>query len=181
MQAAIEAGARVVAIPGPSAVLAALSVSGLSAERFSVVGFPPRRAGKRRSFIEELRAVRGTLVLFEAPQRLAATLRDLADLLGPRAAALCGNLTKKDETVRREHLDVLANAYADLDRVYGQYTLVIEGATNEGAPAPGDLERAIDRLLVEDLPLRTVRDLIADLYGLSRKAAYDAVLSRSRS
>ena len=119
VRAADEAGVRVVPVPGPSASLAALVASGLPMDRFTVIGFLPRRAGRRREAIEELRGERGTIVLFEAPHRLVDTLRDLADLLGERRAALARSLSKADEEILRGTLPEL---HARMEREAGAST-----------------------------------------------------------
>ena len=129
-----QAGLPVVAIPGPSAVTAALAVSGLPAQPFTFLGFlPPRRGGRRKA----LAAVAGlphTLVLFEAPHRLAASLADMAELLGPRRAAVCRELTKLHEEVMVDSLHGLAAEVAARERVRGEITLVIEPPGDSAAP-----------------------------------------------
>src|SRR4051794_20515188 len=130
VRAAIEADVPVTAVPGPSAVLTALALSGLATDRFCFEGFLPRKPGERRRALAALAGERRTMVFFEAPHRVAATLRDMAEVLGPdRAAALCRELTKTYEEVRRGPLDALASDAAD--GVLGEITLVVAGA-----PAP---------------------------------------------
>ena len=127
VRAAIEAGVSVTAVPGPSAVLTALALSGLATDRFCFEGFLPRKPGERRRALEALAGERRTMVFFEAPHRVAATLADMAEVLGPdRAAALCRELTKTYEEVRREPLAVLAAGAAG--GVLGEITLVVAGA-----------------------------------------------------
>jgi 16S rRNA (cytidine1402-2'-O)-methyltransferase len=177
VRAACDAGVRVAALPGPSAALAALVVSGLPTDRFTVVGFLPRRGGRRAELLRELGADRGSLVLFEAPQRIVATLRELAEAWGPREAAVAKSLTKPNEQVLRGTLEELADRLATEKRVRGELTLVVQGA-----PGPrrvdADVDRAIDRLLAEGLSARTVRDVIADAFALSPGDAYERVLRR---
>ena len=110
---AIAAGSEVFAIPGPSAALAALTVSGLPTDRFMVIGFLPQAAGARARAVADLEAVRATLVIFEAARRLPATLAALAEALGTREAAVARELTKRFEEVRRGTLDQLAAHYRD--------------------------------------------------------------------
>ena len=125
--AAVAAGVPVTALPGPSAVTTALALSGLPSDRFCFEGFLPRRPGERRRALAALRDERRTLVLFEAPHRLAATLADAAEILGPdRPAAACREMTKTYEEVRRGPLAELA-AWA-ADGVRGEITLVVGGA-----------------------------------------------------
>ena len=108
VRAAIEAGIRVTALPGPSAALAALSLSGLPTERFLFAGFPPARSGERRRFLAELAPVAATLILYEAPHRLAESLTDMAAVFGDRPAAIARELTKLHEEVRHGSLAALA-------------------------------------------------------------------------
>src|SRR5919202_415138 len=127
VRAAIEAGGPVTAVPGPSAVLTALALSGLGTDRVCFEGFLPRRPGERRRALEALAAERRTMVFFEAPHRVAATLADMAAVFGAdRPGALCRELTKTYEEVRRSPLGALAAGAAD--GVLGEITLVVAGA-----------------------------------------------------
>ncbi|HEV3030515.1 MAG TPA: 16S rRNA (cytidine(1402)-2'-O)-methyltransferase, partial [Polyangia bacterium] len=129
--AAIAAGARIVPVPGPAAVLAALVGSGLPSDRFLFHGFAPRKSGPRRRLFESLRALPATLVFYESPMRTAATLADLAATLGPgRRACVARELTKEHEEFARDTLGALAARYAD-GRPLGEVTLVVEGASAE--------------------------------------------------
>ena len=124
--AVAEAGHRVEAIPGPSAVIAALSVSGVAPHPFAFLGFLPRRSGARRTRLEEYRERKETLVLFESPHRIGALLEDARETLGARRACVARELTKIHEEVARGTLEELAERFADGAR--GEITLVIEGA-----------------------------------------------------
>lgn len=124
--AAIEAGHRVEAVPGASAVLTALAVAGLRASPFTFLGFLPRRAQERKRLLEAYRSRPETLVLFESPKRLAKTLTELAECLGDRRACVARELTKLHEEARRGHLTELAEHYAG--GTLGEITVVIEGA-----------------------------------------------------
>jgi 16S rRNA (cytidine1402-2'-O)-methyltransferase len=172
--AAVEAGLPVSVLPGPSAVLAALAVSGLPADRWSFEGFLPRRAGERRSRLAELAADRRTLVLFEAPHRLAATLADLVTTFGPdRPATVCRELTKTHEEIRRGPLADLA-AWA-ADGVRGEITLVVGGRTEVPAPVdPADLAVAVRALVEGGMTRRDAVDAIAAERGISRRVVYAA-------
>lgn len=140
VHAASAAGLRVRVVPGPSAVLAALAVSGLPTDRFVFEGFLPKKAGERRARLAALGAEPRTLVLFESPLRVAATLTDLRDAFGPeRPAAVCRELTKLHEETRRGPLEELARALAD-ETLKGEVVLVVGGAT---APAAGDPDAAV--------------------------------------
>ena len=133
VRAALEAGHEVSAVPGPSSILAALVVSGLALRPFTFVGFLPRKGSARRRWLETLRALPGSIVLFESPYRAARTLADLFEALGPRRAVLARELTKRFEEVRRGRLGEL-----DASGVRGEVTLVVEGAGS------GEVEDAAD-------------------------------------
>lgn len=172
-RAAIAAGLPVHAVPGPSAVLAALIVSGLPTDRFLFAGFPPPRSGERRRFLAELAPVPATLVLFEAPGRVAATLAACHDALGDRDAALCRELTKRFEDVRRGSLGTLAEQVAR-DPPRGEIVLVID--RDRTAVDEADM----DRLLTEALVHMTVKDAaahVAEALSLPRRQVYQAALA----
>ncbi len=147
---AAAAGHMVTSVPGPSAALAALAVSGLASERFLFAGFAPSKAAARRRWLEELKDIPATLVLFEAPHRIAAALADMADILGPRPAALCRELTKLHEEVLRLPLDGLAREVAARERVRGEITLVI-GPPEEKQAGEKEIESALVAAL-EEMP-----------------------------
>jgi 16S rRNA (cytidine1402-2'-O)-methyltransferase len=134
VRAAIQAEIQVVPIPGPSSVLCALEVSGLPTDRFAFEGFLPRRSGKRRSRIEELREDARTLIFFESPHRLAAALRDLLLGFGDRDASLSRELTKKFEETRRGSLSSLL-AWVEERPPRGEFVLVVAGAPRRGHEA----------------------------------------------
>jgi 16S rRNA (cytidine1402-2'-O)-methyltransferase len=171
-RAAIAAGHPVHAVPGPSAVMAALTVSGLPTDRFLFAGFPPVKAGERKRFLEDLAPVPATLVLFEAPGRTAATLVACAEALGARDAALCRELTKRFEEVRRGTLGQLAAAAA-AEPPRGEVVLVIDRGRE--APDPGDMEAR----LRESLATMSVKDAaatVAESLSLPRRQVYQAAL-----
>ncbi|WP_045876412.1 16S rRNA (cytidine(1402)-2'-O)-methyltransferase [Pseudofrankia sp. DC12] len=127
--AAAVAGVPVTVVPGPSAVTAALAVSGLPSDRFTFEGFLPRRGGERRSRLRELAAERRTMVFLEAPHRLASSLADLAAVFGAdRAAVACRELTKKWQEIVRGDLGRLAGWATDGREIRGEFTLVVAGA-----------------------------------------------------
>jgi 16S rRNA (cytidine1402-2'-O)-methyltransferase len=174
VDAAVSAGIRVTCVPGPSAVLMALAVSGLPVDRFCFEGFLPRKAGEKARGLAALADERRTMVFFEAPHRIDATLVAMAEAFGPdRRAAVCRELTKTYEEVRRGALADLA-AWA-ADGVRGEITVVVAGAsptvTTVAQALPGIQERvaAGERLkdVCADVAVRT---------GLSKKALYDAAL-----
>ncbi len=169
---AIEAGVMVTAVPGPSAVLMALAISGLPTDRFFFQGFLPAKANARRKVLAELAAVPATLVIFESPNRLAACLADAAALLGPREAAIARELTKLHEEVRRGTLDALSEALAGEPAPKGEIVLVIGPPAD--AAEPHD-DETVDALLVEALaehaPSRAAA-LIAERTGRPRRDLY---------
>ena len=174
--AAIDADVPVTVIPGPSAVLAALAVAGLAADRWCFEGFPPRRAGERRRRLAELAAEPRTLVFFEAPHRVAATLADLAGAFGAgRPAAVCRELTKTHEEVRRATLGELAEWATG--EVRGEIVLVVAGAPAGDPAADVDdaaLAAAVVALVADGLSRRDAVDQTAATHGVPRRRVYAA-------
>jgi 16S rRNA (cytidine1402-2'-O)-methyltransferase len=176
VEAAIAAGIPVTALPGASAVLAGLVLSGLPADRFFFEGFLPARQGERKRRIRDLEALPGTLVLFEAPHRLAESLVDLADVLGERAAAVARELTKKFETVRRGTLAALATHYSEAEKPRGEIVILVAPAA---ARANMLDDAGIDARLIPVLARHTARDaaaLVAAELGLPRRRVYARAL-----
>jgi 16S rRNA (cytidine1402-2'-O)-methyltransferase len=174
VRATLDAGLPVTAAPGPSAVTTALALSGLPCDRFCFEGFLPRRPGERRGRLAALAAEPRTLVFFEAPHRVAATLADLAAAFGAdRPAALCRELTKTYEEVRRASLGELAErAVADPPR--GEITLVVAGAPVVAAPRPTDeeLRAAVATRQASGLSRRDAVTAVAAEYGLPKREVY---------
>ena len=174
--AAAAAGLRVTVLPGPSAVTAALAVSGLPSDRFCFEGFLPRKAGERRARLAELATERRTLVLFEAPHRIAATLADLAAAFGAdRPAAVCRELTKTYEEVVRRPLGELA----PLAPFRGEITLVVAGAPATPAVRPDDagLRAAVAGHEAAGTARRDAIALVAREHGLPKREVYQAVVT----
>ena len=175
VRGAIEAGVRVSAIPGPSAVLTALAVSGLATDRFCFEGFLPRKAGGRRTHLDELSTERRTLVFFESPKRLAQSLVAMAEAFGPkRQGAICRELTKTYEEVIRGSLAELIE-WAGEGQVRGEITLVIAGAS----PPVTSLEEAVALARAEislgEKPSVAVAHVAAHT-GVDRKTLYKAAV-----
>ncbi|HET6519938.1 MAG TPA: 16S rRNA (cytidine(1402)-2'-O)-methyltransferase [Geminicoccaceae bacterium] len=181
VRAAIGAGIGVLAVPGPSAALAALTVSGLPPDRFLFNGFLPARAEARRRAIGELAAVPATLVLFESARRLPATLADLAGALGPhREAAVARELTKLFEEVRRGRLDELAAHYAAAGPPKGEVAVVVGPPPPAGATADeAEVERALARALEEMSPAAAAA-AVAAATGRPRREIYRRALALRR-
>lgn len=171
---AAEAGFMVTCAPGPSAALMALTLAGLPTDAFFFAGFLPNARGARRSRIEALRDIPGTLVLYESPKRVAACLSDLADVLGgEREAALCRELTKKFEEVRRGTLADLAAEY-DGKTVKGEIVLLVDRSHSQSVNE-SDVEEALKRAL-ETHSVRDAADLVSDMYKLPRRPIYQKAL-----
>lgn len=174
---ALGAGAHITAAPGPSAVLTALVLSGLPTDRFFFEGFLPPKAHARQGRIAELSRIPATLVLFETGLRAAGALRDLADGLGPRPAALARELTKRFEEVRRAPLPELAAALDGAPHPKGEIVLVI-GPPPDEAPAAD-----LDALLEDALARASVKDAVAEVSatsGLARREVYARALALSK-
>jgi 16S rRNA (cytidine1402-2'-O)-methyltransferase len=181
--AALAVGARVRALPGPSAVTTALAVSGLPSDRFCFEGFPPRRAGERARRLAELAAQPRTMVFFESPRRLAATLEEFAAAFGPgRSAAVCRELTKTHEEIRRGTLAELA-AWAAAG-VRGEITLVVGGAgpagragTQEGtAHDDAAVTQEVAAMVAAGSSQRDAITAVATRRGLRRRLVYQTVV-----
>jgi 16S rRNA (cytidine1402-2'-O)-methyltransferase len=169
--AAVAADLPVTAVPGPSAVLTALALSGLPVDRFAFEGFLPRKAGERTRALRALATDTRTLVFFEAPHRIAEALAAMAEVLGAdRPAAVCREMTKTYEEVRRGCLGELA-AWA-ADGVRGEITVVVQGAE------PGALPVAVDEGAD---PRKAALAAVAAAYGLDRKDVYDAVVAAKKA
>ncbi|HPF82350.1 16S rRNA (cytidine(1402)-2'-O)-methyltransferase [Nostocoides australiense] len=173
--AAVAAGLPVTCAPGPSAVLMALALSGLPVDRFAFDGFLPRKPGERTRALAELAAERRTMVFFEAPHRTPATLAAMAEAFGAdRPAAVCRELTKTYEEVRRDNLGRLAEWAAD--GVLGEITIVVAGAPPAAADLPSAVAQVQD-LVAAGTRLKDASAEVAALTGLSKKALYDAALA----
>ena len=176
--AAAAEGLPVTCLPGPSAVTAALAVSGLPSDRFCFEGFLPRKSGERRTRLAQLQAERRTAVLFEAPHRLAECLADMVAVLGPqRRAVVCRELTKTHEQVLRGTLAELAT-WAQ-GQVRGEVTLVLEGAPEPAVDAsPVELARLVDVREQAGLTRKEAVQAVASETGLPRRDVYDAVVAQ---
>ncbi|ULR51243.1 16S rRNA (cytidine(1402)-2'-O)-methyltransferase [Streptomyces deccanensis] len=180
--AAVEKDVRVTAVPGPSAVLTALALSGLPVDRFCFEGFPPRKAGERLARLREVAEERRTLVYFEAPHRLDATLAAMAEAFGAgRRAAVCRELTKTYEEVKRGSLGELAEWAAD--GVRGEITVVVEGAPERG-PEELDAEELVRRVRVREEAGERRKEAIAAVAveaGVPKRLVFDAVVAAKRA
>ena len=171
---AAAAGYAVFSVPGPAAVIAALSVSGLPSDRFLFAGFPPPSKGARRAFMAEIAPIQATLVFYESPNRLLKTLTDCRDILGgDRHAAVCRELTKKFEEVTRGTLSELAEIFADRT-ARGEIAICIgKGQRQVSADA---LENAL-RDAMNRMKLKDAASEVADRFGVSKRDLYQMGLN----
>jgi 16S rRNA (cytidine1402-2'-O)-methyltransferase len=176
---ALAEGLPVHALPGASAPLTALALAGLPTDRFLFAGFLSHKQGERRAVLEELRSLRATLIFFESPQRLAATLADMMAIFGNRSAAVARELTKLHEEIRRDDLSTLARYYADAEPPKGEVTLLV-GPAPDSEP---DYRRA-EKLLadaLEFMPVRAAADLVAEALDLPRRETYARALTLKKN
>jgi 16S rRNA (cytidine1402-2'-O)-methyltransferase len=174
--AAIGAGLDVTVLPGASAVETSLVASGLLADEYRFVGYLPRRDGERRALAEELAGYAGSVIAFESPRRLPASLAVLAGAMPDRPAAVCRELTKRFEEVEHGTVAELAVRFAEPPR--GEITLVLgpSGGHGEGSAVIADAEQAVAELVAAGVPRRQAVDIVARLTGASRNALYRASL-----
>jgi 16S rRNA (cytidine1402-2'-O)-methyltransferase len=179
VKSAIDRGLTVEGLPGPSAVVLALQLSGMAYDRFFFFGFLPRKGGARRDALAQLvdaARLDAALVLFESPHRLVGTLVDLREALGDRQAVVARELTKLHEEVARGSLEELAQRFSG--PVRGEVTLVVEGGAVASIGQPvADLDSQIVTLLRQGLRSREIASRIAPLHGLSSREAYRRVLA----
>ena len=179
VRACIEAGVEVDVIPGPTAAVAALVVSGLPPDRFVFEGFLPKKEAARRTRLEQLGREPRTVVLFESPNRLGDLLREAAEVLGPtRPAAVVRELTKLHQEVRRGPLKELAEQTPD--PVKGEVTVVIGGAEPD-QPDLGTLAERVNALVGEGVSRKEAAARVAEESGASKRALYDASLQTGGS
>lgn len=182
VRAAVERGIRVEVVPGPVAAMSALVASGLPTGRFLFLGFPPREPGARQQLFGSLRGEVATMILYEAPDRVAATCADLAAAFGrDRPAALARELTKRHEEIVRAPIGELAEGYAG-EAPRGECTLVVQGAdpARAGAVAPDDIETQMRALLAQGLGPRDAAARLVVTTGKPRRQLYQLALSLLR-
>lgn len=172
VRAALEQGFPVTAVPGPTALVTALVLSGLPTDRFLYLGFLPRRASGRRALLREVAGVRWTLVAFEAPHRLRESLADIEAVLGDRPIAVCRELTKMFEEVWRGTVSGARACFAD-GEPRGEFTLVIGGAPEEARWDEARVRAVLEeRLQAGASPARAARE-VAALSGWPRRRVYE--------
>ena len=182
VQAAIAAGLPVTPIPGPSAMLTALVVSGLPTDRFFFEGFLPAKRGARRTRLQAIAGIPGTLILYEAPHRLPEMLADAAEILGERPAVVARELTKLFETVRRGDLPDLARQFAQEGPPKGEIVVLV-GEGTAGTPGP-EADAALDARIEAALARHSIKDaaaLVAAETGLPKRDVYARALTLARA
>ena len=173
---AIDNEVRVIPVPGASALIAALVASGMPTDEFFFAGFLPARSGARRARLSELRSIAATLIFYEAPHRIAATLRDALDILGEREAVVARELTKMHEEIARGRLSELEARFSAAESARGEMVLVIDRAViqnkGEADKAVASLAALVTKLENEGLDHRAALKKAARELGLSRAEAY---------
>lgn len=175
VRAAQDAGVPVFALPGPSALLAALAIAGLPTDAFTFAGFLPPKAGQRANALAKFAGHSETLVFYESPRRLVDSLRAMSDILGyDRPAAVALELTKRFERVNRGTLGSLVLGFEEMAEIKGEAVILVGGSPGPATDAAGwqaALETALDAH-----PLRVAVEMVTEAYGLRRKEVYDAAL-----
>jgi 16S rRNA (cytidine1402-2'-O)-methyltransferase len=174
ISAAGKLGIPVVPVPGPSAIITALAVSGLPTDRFSYVGFLPHKENARRRALESIAGETGTIIILETPHRLKAALKNMLEILGDRRLAVCRELTKLHEEIYR---GTVSKAIERFTEPRGEFTLVIEGRGNKEKPElTDDIEQQLHQLYLNGSTAREAIAIIANETGLSRKILYQTWL-----
>ena len=183
VRAARQAGVRVVPVPGPAALIAALSVAGLPTDRFVFEGFLPAKQTARRQRLQGLAAETATLVFYESSHRIAASLADMADCLGgDREATLARELTKTFETVLTGSLlDLLGQLQADSHQQKGEFVVMLQGASMRDPAAIDAASEQVLAILLSELPLKQAATLAARITGVSKNALYEQGLKIKKS
>jgi 16S rRNA (cytidine1402-2'-O)-methyltransferase len=187
VRAAIQRGIQVIPIPGPAAFVAALVASGLPTDQFFFAGFLPARATARRATLEELRPISATLIFYEAPHRIAATLKDALNTLGNRTAAVARELTKLHEEIARGNLSELAQRFSAGTPARGEIVLVVSGAKEtelrrdeSEEDAPARLAARVTALEREGLDAKAALKQAARELGLKRAEAYRLMVAQKK-
>jgi 16S rRNA (cytidine1402-2'-O)-methyltransferase len=166
---AIKHGIQVVAVPGASALTTAIAVSGLPTDRFLFLGFLPSRSNARRRLLKEIYAEKSTIIIYEAPHRLIASLTDILNTLGNRHITVCRELTKFYEEVFR---GTISDALSHFTKPRGEFTLVISGAVDKIEQKTADIELEVSKMRRSGKTGREVMSILANQTGLSRKELY---------
>ena len=173
--AVAAAGLLVTTAPGPSAVVAALSISGLSTERFIMEGFVPRKAGERKTLFDAWRHEQRTVVFYESPQRLATTLHEMTELFGDRRCCVAREITKLHEEVVRGTVSELSEAFATRD-VMGEIVVVLEGTRDTTVISDSDLRAALREQVAAGASTRDAVTYVEETLGVSHRLVYQMAL-----
>ena len=175
-------GLKVVAVPGPCALVTALSLAGLPTNKFTFLGFPPNKQKARLDWFTAEVANDATLVFYESAKRLPACLKDAAEILGPRSTAVCRELTKKFEEVVRGNLSGLSEYYETQGPPKGEIVVVIEGAAKRQTSSEvgsADIDRAL-ALALEHMSVKSAAAFVSELLGIKRKQVYSRALELAK-
>jgi 16S rRNA (cytidine1402-2'-O)-methyltransferase len=181
VRAAVEQNIGIVPLPGPSALISALIAAGLPTDQFFFGGFLPARSSARRARFDELRSIPGTLIFYEAPHRLATSLRDAHEILGEREAVVARELTKLHEEIRRGRLSELAEHYSSSEQPRGEIVLLIDRTVLDDAAArsekPASIAALVKQFETDGLDHRAALKKAARELGLSRAEAYRRLIA----
>jgi 16S rRNA (cytidine1402-2'-O)-methyltransferase len=181
VRAAVEQNIGIVPLPGPSALISALIAAGLPTDQFFFGGFLPARSSARRARFDELRSIPGTLIFYEAPHRLATSLRDAHEILGEREAVVARELTKLHEEIRRGRLSELAEHYSNSEQPRGEIVLLIDRTVLDDAAArsekPASIAALVKQFETDGLDHRAALKKAARELGLSRAEAYRRLIA----
>jgi len=172
---ALEEGMSVVSIPGASALIAALSISGLSTEEFTFIGFLPVRKNQRQKVLKELSLEPRTLVFYEAPHRILETMSDMEEIFGERKAAVVKEISKIHEEILRGSISEILNKL-EISTIAGEYVIVVERRAGEMRLTTGDAISEVSALMKKGLGRKEAVKKVAEAYGLSKKELYDKSL-----
>jgi len=173
-------GIRVVPIPGPSALIAALSASGLPTDGFNFRGFLPSRKRERRSRLQELRSDRYSIVVYETPHRLKESLDDIREILGDRRMVLAREVSKIHEEFLRGRVSEVIGEVRNRE-IRGEVTLVIEGCSDLDPPSEDVLSEEIARLIADGMRVKEIAEVLGEKYGYSKRQIYALAMDRARN
>jgi 16S rRNA (cytidine1402-2'-O)-methyltransferase len=177
---AIRRGIRVVPIPGPSALIAVLSASGLPIEGFNFRGFLPARKRERRSKLQELRVDRYSIVVYETPHRLKESLDDIREILGDRRMVLAREVTKIHEEFLRGRISEVIGEVSQRE-IRGEVTLILEGCPDLDTPSEETLREEIAKLLADGLRVKEIAEVLGEKYGYSKRQIYGLAMDQGRN
>lgn len=177
VQRAVENDILVIPVPGPSALVAALSASGLPSDRFVFLGYIPSKAGERQALFQSLALETRTMVLYETPHRILASLADMAEVLGEtREAVACRELTKVHEEILRGTLSFLVSSLEAREDILGEFVMVVAGREEGSTVSEDEALQEMKQLLRQGVSRKDAARKLASLYGLSSKTLYDRSL-----